>query len=473
VAIQSNPKIQITNGTTTVTFADGAGGLTNYPLVRRSWAPAVAGIRNNVLGGRYYYGDVIEELTFNIRDTTAALCYDRAQTLAAILDTCDRYSMRGGRMNFPFSGASPFLLSVTPQGATLAGAATGGVNALILGRAGSDDLSGLALPNNTDDAGMFFEIRNCRIRIRRRGAWGVGSIVTASGAATANPGVVSIAIAASGSLFPALVDTINIAGFDKTATPTISAGFLCIADSTIQIVEAETGTGVAYTSVADAAANARGGSVLRYTPTGTAAAASGNITVSSLTTIPYAILAAVRNNSGTTTWQIQPGLRSTGAVVQGQTTYIDTSSANPRIVNLGTIIPPDTAATLNLTITASAAAGTLDIDYICIVPLQNELGGVIAHDAISLANSSAGAHIMSFIFHQDTINPIAAIDGTGSPISYRGNLPLFIAGSASISVAWLACGGTTANSWRFTNTTPAVVNITPTINRLNLTLLPI
>lgn len=445
----------MTDGTDTVTFADGAGGVTNYPPVRGQWAPSIAGIRTAQLGGRGPYADVAEDLSCNIRDTTAALCWSRLDTLARLLDKAERWWLR----NEPIS---PVLLKYAPQGSTIHSNATP-MQAIVLGRVGSDELNGVDLPSNANDAGMLFEIYGVKIACLRRGGWTGAEDTASSGAGVANPSLMTCTL---GSHPLNSVLSMSIGGFDKATTPTIKAGFLVVSSVTggIQIVEAEGAASGTFTSVADAANNARGGNVLRFTPGVTTPVTSGTIT--GLTSIggTIAILAAVRNNSATTTFQVQANMSGLGTVAASTPlTLIDTSSTQPRLVRLGSLVG-SALSKISFTITASAASGTLDIDYVIIQVLQDETCVIISHDDVALTNLGAGAVSLDFVFNPLTMqNPAVQASGTGGsiPATYAGVLPLITAGT-KVFVVWTATNGA---SWRFTTTAPAVMNTTAQATR--------
>jgi hypothetical protein len=463
MAVQAFPFLQLTDGTDTVTFADGLGGLTNYPPVRGQWGPSIAGIWTAPLSGRGPYADVEEDLSCNIRDTTASLCWSRLDTLTRLLDKAERWWLR----NEPIS---PVLLKYVPQGSTQFTNASPLI-AIVLGRVGNDMLNGVDLPNNVNDAGMLFEIYNIKIKCLRRGAWYGAPQESASSAALANPSVMTVTLPSTHTINS--VTDISISGFDKTTTPTIQPGYLIVNDlsSGIQIVEAEGAASGTFTSVADAAGNARGGNVLRFTPGVTTPVTSG--TISGLSTIggTIAILACVRNNSGTTTFQMQANMSGLGTVASSTPlTLIDTSTTNPRHVLLGTM-QGSQVNKISFTITASAASGTLDIDYVIIVVLENENCAILAHDAIALTNLGAGAVTLDAVFNPSTTqNPALQASGTGGsiPATYRGPLP-FTSISNKVYVVWTATNGA---SWRFTTTAPAVLSVAATAGRYKQFLSP-
>ncbi len=449
MAVQPFPYLVLTDGTDTVTFADGLGGVTNYPPVRRRWAPSIAGIRTSQLAGRGPYADIEEDLTCNIRNTTAALCWQNLDTLVRLLDKAERWWLR----NEPIA---PVLLKYAAQGSTIHDHVITPMQAIVLGRVGSGELNGVDLPQDVNDAGMLFEIYGIKIQCLRRGAWVGKNDTTGASATAANPTVMTRAFVATHPI-NSPVD-LTIAGFNGTTTPTIQAGYLCVGSSVndIQILEAESGAAGAFTSVADAPNNARGGNVLRYTPAVTTPVTCASIALS-LIGGSCAVIAAVRNNSATTTFLLQANLSGFGFTTSTPQYLIDTSTALPRLVLLG-VAGNNAANGVTLTVTASAASGTLDIDYLIVVNLRDETVAILAHDAVSLAGAGAGNASLAFDFNPllDQ-NPRVFVAGSAGnvPLVYRGPMPILTAG-INIYATWTATNGA---SWRFTTTAPAVLAV--------------
>lgn len=451
---QAFPYLAITDGTTLIIISDGNGGATsnNYPLVRGQWAPQVAGLRNDPLSGRSPYNDVEETFVINVRGATASDCYANLEALTRLLDKAERWWKNRERI------ASTNVL-FTPQGSTITSNSNKWVGK-VLGRAAPDDVAGIALPKNTADAGMIYEIDNVTIRLLRRGLWVQQTLDQATiTSAGGNPGIQTISWNSINNA-PSYA-RLDISGFDSTATPTIAAGFLVVAANVnfLRQFVAQSGTATGYTAFNDSTKLPALGNnnVLRYTPTGTAPANSGSITLPGAMWDRIAILVALRNNSATTTFTVQINLFSSGqlmATTQG--IYIDTSTLNPRIVSFGTVSVYAVDA-ITFTITASAASGTLDIDYVTMVILQDETSAVVAHDAIPLTGGG-GATTMTFDYDANT-NTSQAWDPTVSanspPANYRGQMPLMTVLNF-MYVAWLATNGI---YWRFTNTSNAAINI--------------
>jgi hypothetical protein len=465
MAVQAFPFLQLTDGTDTVTFADGAGGLTNYPPVRGTWAPAVSGLRTSQLAGRGPYADVAEDLSCNIRDTTAALAYSRLDTLARLLDKAERWWLRNELI-------SPVILKYVPQGSTIHASGGTVMQAIVLGRVGADELDGVFLPPSANDAGMLFEIDGVKIKCLRRGAWTGASDASATSGSAANATVLSRSFATHPINSP--VDVV-IGGFTVATTPTIPAGYLMVGSGAtdISVYEAEAIGAVApYSTVADAAALARGGSVLRYTPAGTTLiTTSGTANLGVALTGASAIIAAVRNNSGTTSFQLSAVLSGYGNTVSTPPVTIDTSSLLPRLVLLGTVVPVN-ATGLAVAVQASAAAGTLDIDYLIVVNLRNETVAVIAHDAIATSSFTAGAFTLQALWNPTTdqypvLRAASGVAGVTNA-AYRGPLPLLTTGDAVFAL-WTATNGA---FWRMTTVANAIVNVTLQATRYRSYLTP-
>lgn len=441
------PYLVMTDGTDTVTFANGLGTTTNWPLVRGQWGPRITGIRTSPLGGRGPYADVVEDVSCNIRNTTGELVYSNLDTLVRLLDKAERWWLRNELI-------SPVILKYVPQGSTIHSIATP-MQAIVLGRAGSDELNGVGLPQNANDAGMIFEIRGVKVLCLRRGAWTGTTDTPTATASAANPTVHTKAFAATHPINSPM--DLTIAGFDRTATPIIKGGYLCVG-SNVNDIQFNQGSLVAgYTSVADAANLAKFGTIVRYTPTVTTPVASGS---GALTAISgqVAVIAVVRNNSATTSFQMRADLYGQGGNISTPYVTIDTSSLLPRMILLGTV-NGTTLSSVGFTVQASAASGTLDINYLLVVNLRDETCAIIATDDVNVSLISSGAVTLNFAFNPNSDqNPRVFANGTGgnAAVVYRGAMPLLATG-LNMYALWTA---TNSNYWVFTNVSNAALPIT-------------
>jgi hypothetical protein len=389
--------------------------------------------------------------------------YSDLDTLTRLLDKAERWWLRNELI-------SPVLLKYVPQGSTLHASGGTTLQAIVLGRAGTNELNGVDLPSNLNDAGMIFEIRGVKVLCLRRGAWTGLTETPSASAAVTNPGVMTKAFASTHTINSPVEIVVN--GFDKTATPTISAGFLVVGSNVDDIQFSDQGGSIVagFTNVPDAANLAKFGSVLRYTPTSTAATTSGTSAITTAMSGTIALYAALRNNSGTTSFLLRGNITGNSGTSSTPYQLIDTSTLNPRIVYLG-MVNGTGLKDVSWTAIASAAAGTLDMDYILCVNLRNETVAVVAHDSVAVSLISAGAVTLNFKFNPIADqNPSVYASGTNNNayIPYRGPLPLLSVG-INIYALWMA---TNSNFWCFTNNVGAAVTNTITVTRYRSYLSP-
>ena len=270
---QPFPYVAIVSGVGSVVFANGAGALGDYTINRQFWAPSVAPLRTNRLGGRGRYSETIEELDINVTGSTVAALYANLNTLNLLLDEAERFAAGD-------PSANPVTLRYAPQGSTVS-STTNFLRALILGRApGDTSRAALNNPPNFMDAGVTRFAQKVRLRLWRRGRWLAPQAGSSASASTANANLMSITgMTSLGTVSP--VARVSLAGFSPSATPTINGGYLALVDdATALLIQNMSGaTAAGYTTQNDSGNLPRGGTnVLRYTPAGTAPATSGNIT---------------------------------------------------------------------------------------------------------------------------------------------------------------------------------------------------
>jgi len=374
MAVQGFPYLVMTDGTLTATFADGLGGLTSYAPVRGTWAVAITTRRRAALG-RGPWNEVIEEWELNIRGADAATALSNLETLVRLLDNADRFWRLG-------ENVSPVLLKYTPQGSTLFTTANPS-QALVIGRAPGDETN-LTLPAIFNDVGMYYEIRGVRLRFLRTGQWLNPTAETASSSVAAIPTVQSATLASTLTISSPtkLTYDFTVAGV-PTYIDSSSPSFVLTANSTsrLQIYEGEAASFAApWATQADAAARARGGSVIRYSPGALSATLFWAFASFDANARRVAVWAAVRNNSTTTVFTLRPALWSSAGIPQsiGPLTTIDASIQTPRIVFLGIMSAQQAVYGLEFDATASAASGTLDIDYLVVHAVDDETSTTVA-----------------------------------------------------------------------------------------------
>ena len=433
--------LEITDDTTHVSIWDGAGGITSY-LLSDGWAPRIAGLRQSELGGAGEHEDVTEELDITITGATAGAALSNLNKLERLLDQAERF-WRGQR-------TSPVKIKYAPKGATVSSLASP-LQALILGRPAGDRAAMVALSPRFNKAGMYYVIERVRVRFVRQGEW-KHTNTTASSAATNNGDLATINLTtALGVKSPTQLQWTN-------SYLGIGPGLLFVSDQSdsLQVVNAESmygGVEPGFSSVNDAAANARNTNVLRFTPSSTAEFVVINGAGFSMHAdeVVVGIWANVRNNSGTTVFKLRfwNGLAPT---VIDPATYtpwvtIDTSSLNPRWIFCGFMRVLYPAATLGLITKASAAAGTLDIDSLVLYGVTRQAVQVIELDEGS-PNLISGP---TSVDHRRLTHPAPAVTHTSTYTRYQAynGDPFLATKSASIYALLLEVGQAAApNFWR-------------------------
>jgi hypothetical protein len=479
---QTFPYLAISDGTTTVTLADGLGGLTSYPPVRGTWAPAVPLTRDSLIGGRLPYPDVVESIELNIRGADAATCLANLQTLNLLLDQAKRWWKRA-------ENVSPVVIKYCPQGSTISSTATP-LQSVILGPADGNETGATNLPIDFNDVGMYYEIRGIRLQFLRRGLW-IGASESASAAAVANPAVLSVTMPSTPTVVGAL--EIDFTGFTTSAgtgTLEVPGGFVVIGpNNSLNMQQAEAGgpflaAGATYVSTADAAARASGGSVGKLnhnlSAIGAESAISFTLPAAFLTSNKIGVFVTYRNNA-TIAWNLRASaFRSIGSLITGYTNYTTLPAVitNPTAVFLGEISSKygfDTVM-LRASIVSGSGTPTIDFDTILIVDLSTSYTFPIALGANQQLNLGAGfaSKNASVIINHSPLTlrdpdvrtdilTTTAVVGT----AYSGDVALVGAGSI-LNAIWYAThlyNGTTPYWTTQNNAGAAILNIGATITR--------
>ena len=432
--------LTISDGTTTANLVDG----TNYALVAGGWGPSVAPLRVSTLGGSGPYADVVEQITVDVRGSTGATCLANLAKLSQLLDQAERWA-RG-------EPVAAVLLACQPQGSTLAAA----LSCVILGRAGE---SALSTPAAFNDLLMCYEIPDVQLSFRRRGLWLEAAEVLSATSAVTNPGVATATFASA-----AVVASPAKVALTFPTDTNVTQYLILWANHASRIVftEAEGMAGLQFTEVSDTTKIARGGKVLRYTPTDLLSTSAGWVALTTLTTCRrVAVYAAVRNNSGSATWNVRARLTSgtSNPTYYGPSILIDASSTDPRIVFLGIITMPTYPAYINVYVQASTIAGspTLDIDYFVALDITDEMAGALSASLSGSGSAGTVITIDSAPLTSQTPTVEKTVAAGGARMSYIGDAFLVVNGTY-LATAYLAtegtywCSYTTATADTFTLT---------------------
>lgn len=443
----TNTYLVLTDGTTTVTIADGSGGSVsgNYRLVDESWSPAVAGLRRSQLGGVGPYEDVAESMDIAVSGSSVAACFSYISTLTNLINQSEQW-YRGDNV-------SPVLIKYSPRGGTVS-SATSPLQAAIIGRAG-DSL--VTLPPTMDDGNSFKA--GVRLSFVRRGLWLHNE--NSGSAAIANGAVATVPITATTILSPTniLVDNVD------NGLAVVYGFAVANSASAIRVISPDTLTATRYTTIASTYGT--GGSVLQYAPNSTTETASG-ITA---TGIPANCtrIGAMLNIAGSpngTSYSIRLQYFGDSSVVYpyaytAPTVY--TSSNDAQWISLGQISIKQRPGGVRFQITASASGGSVLLDSLVLFDLSDPgtyqfntlYNSSTKIDATISNNHNPLAYVSSFVTSVGSAGyyfPATAIGDT-SVHTYSGSAYcLLMANDVNATAYGFRQGGSvgTSNTWTVT-----------------------
>jgi hypothetical protein len=431
--------LSFSDGTTTV-HIDGSDG---YHLLYGRWSPAVSGM--SAPGENKPFGKVQESMTLRLTGTAAA---SKADRLARLMEQAQRFANG--------ENVSPVVLSYqVAVDDTI-------WRDLVLGMPRGQ--RAINLPPNfdavTDDdalmpVGLTFW--------RANGQWLRDPIAVdddAADAAVTNGDVAELVFAGGDLAIKSPTKlTIDGGGF---GTYNLDS-YLALTETNIRAINSSTldaSWGAAFVSTADSAAYARGGNVLRYTPT---------VTTEVINTLTgddlerrAAVFVKVRNNSSTASYTIRGGVRQPSIDVWNQPVVVaPQAAARPETIYLGevTFSPP---SLIRIGITASATgAGTLDIETFYIVDLSSGESSIIRLGRDSGAVGVPGNRFITVNHNALTgLEPnvtVTTVTGV-SNWTARGKLSVYTR-SPNLQAVFLGTGSnTTLNTWRQVLTTTVIAN---------------
>lgn len=431
-----------------ITLAGVLGGnitlnLTGSPYELVSYAPGVAYRNDNELGP--LYADIQDTITIHITGWNAADALENLNAINVMLDQAWRW--RNGQH------VPAVRIQIQAQDSELPP-----LEAVIYGRPPGSGPPISTVPKWNENIGRYV-IENVTLQFTRRGQLlNPVAEVSALTSATVNPTVQTI-------VFPNSVTTpsptklhayagsgSNNHGYCKQAV------LLTAPDSSrLQIYEAENPIVLLseLTVVSDTANQARGNNVLRYTPIPGDLSTEANYNLVgggfNQTSRRVAVWAAVRNNSVTTNFFLQAAasFNNMPSTIAG-IVPIDTNNTLPRLVFLGNLSSRLPIQQLSIKMSASAASGSLDIDYFVVQAIDNECSG-------SVAIHSAGAVTSMIDAHFNIIDPRPLSDVTAlvtqtpqsNTLNYSGN-PSLVTVNNAMAAVWVGVGGGNGSSWRST-----------------------
>jgi hypothetical protein len=269
---------------------------------------------------------------------------------------------------------------------------------------------------------MVNEIAGVELHLMHRQWLGASEAVSSPAAAIATTTVTNVSWTST--LTPVVgVLSLQLTGFNSStmSIQPIPGGYLLGASNQapggvlpLQVIEAETLATGAFTSVADSTNLARGGSVLRYTPTGTAQIVANEVALSSpglAQAQMINVFACVRINYYTRTRSRQ--VWSTPVVVELATN-------TPTIIPLGMVASRNGHALFDLAVQAIDTGGTLDIDYIAIQNVDDP-GAYVAQWGVTSTTTYAASTALALAIEDRSLtelNPTVAMVNTSGTADY-------------------------------------------------------
>lgn len=447
--------LKISDGTTTVDFVASTSG---YAVSR--WNPAVARRRETMLGGRGPYEDVAEEMEITIHGDDPL---GKLATLQTLLDQSMRWS-KGEPVD-------AVLLHYQPT----AGSAE--MKATILGADGNRPM--IELPRNFPDAPTYEYLDTVTLNFRRLGLW-LGESVTATSSAAENPTALTMNLTTSVDIeSPVVLKMTTAARADNGAIDSFilmqSGATTTEASSRLLLIEAELlNAASGYSTSADSTNKARGGVVLRYTPSVTTYQDSGLLSVYSSSDNDarrWGVFLNYRNNSTAAGYRVKLLMSNTFT----PELVVPEGTSNPTWAYLGAVNRAGPLTTIELWVKASAASGSIDFDTIALLALDSEATGrVVAPVQNEYAATLVSPPQPIYIDHQLLSRQSAAVwvdVGFDPTQGYRGDATLMMRGAVVVA-AWLGAGETTSTYWRVTDTAGTVLSNTFVATRLQGRLTP-
>lgn len=382
----ATPYLAISDGTTTITFLNGAT-TQSYFIEANQWAPSVAGVRKSEFGTVGTHNNVTEEINCRIIGTTAADCYSKLQILANLLEQAERFANG--------EAVSVVLLKFAPTGSALS-SDSAPLQAMILGRDDGDETSGVALEPEWDGASATFHLP-IRIRFKRRGLWThTTEAITAS---NNTPGALATCTFSAAHATPCPI-RVRVEGTKATADTVQEVGHLILGDSgSISLVEAETMTngGVAASDF-DASFVPSNNAVLKIS--------TGGVNTGSTSTHPtyngnpITIVMRLRSSVAGVVWTLTPqftiGASPGSAIVDAPPAYFSPADTSARTLIFPAVVPPKNSAVnlrFGISLNTAWVAQLLYIDFFYIVRLDPNTR-IIRNEYTYLIPAGAGSLVL-------------------------------------------------------------------------------
>lgn len=444
--------LKISDNGTTIDFLDSSG---TYRVT--NWIPAVASRRLGELNHGQPFEDVVEEMTIDIRGSNPAASL---RTLQRLMDRALRWS-RGAptyihKPGWAYPDADSLVAAVylqfTPDGSSIS------VAAAITGPPGPGEPM-VELPPGFMLSPATKHIEGVVLRFKRRGLWmrqAVQNTGTTDAGASGTPLTLNFGVTpAAESPYTLEIDApTNIRDMDNS--------YILVSEQYgLARFQAEELTATGFTSVADGNLS-EDTNVLRYTPTSTNVATSGDESVV-IAGNRFAVFVSYRNN-GTRSYRVRAAAKrhSFFPTDENYTTpwfNVAAGASTPQWALLGTLTLSDplwvgsTAAHFLLQVEASATGSSIDFDAVVVLGLDSPAAAVIA---VGEFNAYSGGGTRNIVIDHRLMTHLSPAmywsqesGGTEERIPYPASGRLSLTTDRNpITVMFLATGGSAATNWR-------------------------
>lgn len=433
----------------------------NYKLAYSGWSPKIATRSKNPFG--LPYQPVLEEMTIDIRGSTAEICYQKLQALNTLLDQGERW--------YNNEIVAPVFVRYQPKGSNLA---TYLKDMVIGGFADDSNADLVTLPDNFNITGEINYLKSVRVRFwRRLGLWISATETVTVAAKTIETTYVPAAWSVASPQLSPIDIGFAISGTLKGVTehPT---GLIIVAQRTEYITLYEGAAGVTSLSLsgtvdtADTAAQATNGRIGRV----------------ALTTIDTTVIAAGTGaNMGDTEYNAvylscrisadinviaHLEISFNSAFVTDITLADVTITYNgglPQIVFAG-IFPTDNVNYTRITMFIRSASGTpnFDIDELVVVGVNRATSILTLPDITALGGAGVNQVVQGRLLTRP--NALVGFPAAGAPIkySYFGS-PYFFTGNSSLTSIAMYLMITFDSFWRPVNAANAALNVSASFSR--------
>lgn len=343
------------SGSSTATFADGAGGATWF-RVESDWAPRVSRYRQAELGGYGPYEDVVEDIPISIGGSTAAHAYANISTLEQLALQAQQWA-RGEAVGAVTVLYSPAHATVSAPSAPLAAAVR--------------DME-LALPPVAPIASASASqtwIQGARLRIVRSGEWLLQRPPASAAASPLNGEIGALSFGATHPYRRPIRFGITNGHYPATSQPQ----YFVVAESQPEIVNAEALSTIVgpFYAESDGGLRARGGSVLRYTPLAGSllwdASPAYTLTGAPSGETRFHVLVSARNATPDIGTMVRVAFSESGGLYQITSKPVSIDSSNSMWYSLGEIVAPYPLTRVRINAYATSTGGSLYMDSLLIV----------------------------------------------------------------------------------------------------------